>query len=171
VRSRLRQVGSQDLRLVREGGIDKNHSRQFRKVTVGEQHGAKCPHRVGHEHVRRAQSGVVEQGVQVVGDRRAGARQGARIAEADPRPVVGADPGDAGDLRLDQVPGGGRVAKPGFQDHGRLAVTLADEVQAPVRGNFHKPGGFLMEIATGRGCSVFHRWVHSWNCLEHVGRA
>src|ERR1700694_4130096 len=82
-----------------------------------------------YQHIRPWRLRFLQQGVELSGNLKAGARLRTRITVSVARPIIRANPGEALDTRLDADPAQGRLAKARIQDHGWRANAGAVDVE------------------------------------------
>jgi len=85
--------------------------------------------RMADEHIRRSDVERLQERAEIADDAIDRAGHGSRFAPPQPRPIVGARPGEQGDLRLNTRPAQRRRRDAGLEDHRRRAGPGADRVK------------------------------------------
>ena len=125
-----RQFGLQRLEVVGEGRLDQDHAGDVARMGRRIERGDRAAERVADEDERLSDPGRGDQTGEVVGQVTHVGGPGPGVAEAEPGAIVGADPGEPGDVRLHEAPGDHAVAGPRLEDDGGFARADAIEVDA-----------------------------------------
>ena len=126
-----RQLGLQRVKITGEGGFDQHAPARSSGWVVGVEDGGRAAERMADQDERLCDPRGRNEPAEVVGhlgDVRGALR---RVAEPEPRAIVGADAREGADLRLHEAPGDHAVAGTGFQHNDRLAGADAMEIEPP----------------------------------------
>ena len=114
-----------------EGGLDQDRPGDVVGIGCDIEQADRAGERMADIDERGLYARGFDEPVQVVDDvlEVGGTRGG--VAEPEAGAVIGADPGDLGDLGLDMPPGRHAVARTGVEHDGRAARSVAIEIETP----------------------------------------